>query len=191
MRFATLAMVALLLAPALALADTRDDVAAGVYRCARITDDRQWLDCFYGAAQPMRARLGLTPAPESQQMLSRLPATAPGQAPPAMPPSIPRLVTTPPPAAASSGGFGLPHEGSAARETGRIASFTFDRFGIFTVTLTNGQVWQQTSSDSTKAQWRASPAQTAYNVVISEGILGSYDFKVVGMPGAYKVRRVK
>ena len=50
-------------------ADTRDDVLAGVARCGVIHDDRVWLDCVYGAQQPMRARLGLTPAPELQQRL--------------------------------------------------------------------------------------------------------------------------
>jgi hypothetical protein len=187
MRLAAMAVFSALLLPSLAFADTRDDVAAGVARCARIADDRQWLDCFYGAAQPMRARLGLTPAPESQQLLSRAPAgAAPARpAPPGVQPPRPAIATGP------ASGFGLPHEGSSARETGRIAAFTFDRFGIFTVTLTNGQVWVQNSSDSTKARWRANPAQTPYNVIISEGLLGSYDFKVVGMPGAYKVRRVK
>lgn len=77
------------------------------------------------------------------------------------------------------------------RETGRIASFSFDQYGIFTVTLTDGQVWQQTSSDSTKAQWHATPSQRAYNVIISEGLFGSYTLKVVNLPGAYKVRRIK
>ena len=51
------------LAPGLALADSRDDVISGLTRCAALTDDRQWLDCYYGAAQPMRAWLGLSPAP--------------------------------------------------------------------------------------------------------------------------------
>jgi hypothetical protein len=118
-------------------------------------------------------------------MLSRLPAGAPVPAPS---PARPAIASAAP---ASPGGFGLPHDAGSARESSRIAAFKFDRFGIFTVTLANGQVWQQSSSDSTKAQWRADPARTAYNVVISEGILGSYDFKVIGMPGAYKVRRIK
>ncbi|HEY4077469.1 MAG TPA: hypothetical protein VGM26_11125, partial [Rhizomicrobium sp.] len=52
------------LVPTLALADAREDVIAGVTRCAVLTDDRQWLDCYYGAAQPMRADLGLAPAPQ-------------------------------------------------------------------------------------------------------------------------------
>ena len=54
--------------PVRAAADdpTRDDVLANVQRCAGITDNRTWLNCFYGAAQPMRAQLGLPPAPQSQ-----------------------------------------------------------------------------------------------------------------------------
>jgi hypothetical protein len=190
------ALVSAMLAPAAAFADTRDDVTAGIYRCGRIADDRQWLECLYGAAQPMRQKLGLPPAPESQQILSRLPglATTPAPVPaqrPAPPPAG-SLAAAAPAQPAPGQGFGLPREGSApTRETSRIADFTFDRFGIFTATLANGQVWQQNSSDETKAHWRKPPTQQAYNVVISESILGSYNFKVIGMPGTYKVRRVK
>jgi hypothetical protein len=50
-------------------AATRDDVLYGASRCEAIADDRMWLDCYYGAAQPMRAHLGLPPAPVSQQNL--------------------------------------------------------------------------------------------------------------------------
>ena len=57
------------LVPGLALADAREDVVSGLTRCANLTDDRQWLDCYYGAAQPMRAWLGLSPAPQSQLKL--------------------------------------------------------------------------------------------------------------------------
>ena len=55
-----------------ALADTdpvRNDVMANIERCSAITDNRVWLNCFYGAAQPMRAQLGLPPAPDSQVAL--------------------------------------------------------------------------------------------------------------------------
>jgi len=50
-------------------AGTRDDVLGGINRCGGIADDRTWLDCIYGAAQPMRAQLALPPAPLSQQNL--------------------------------------------------------------------------------------------------------------------------
>ena len=63
-------------APGLAYADTREDVVAGLTRCAALTDDRQWLDCYYGAAQPMRAWLGLSPAPQSQLKLLSVQPTA-------------------------------------------------------------------------------------------------------------------
>src|SRR6201999_2725887 len=65
-----------------ALAGPRDDVLFGVSRCGGIADDRTWLDCVYGAAQPMRSKLGLPPAPTSQQAL--VPPPVPGQAAPAM-----------------------------------------------------------------------------------------------------------
>src|SRR6185437_4654039 len=47
-------------------ADAREDVVRSMTRCAAYTEDRQWLECYYGAAQPMRAWLGLPPAPQSQ-----------------------------------------------------------------------------------------------------------------------------
>ncbi len=64
-----------------AMAGPRDDVLYGISRCGGISDDRTWLDCVYGAAQPMRAQLGLAPAPASQQKL--VPPAMPGLAAPA------------------------------------------------------------------------------------------------------------
>ena len=49
----------------------RDAVRARSMRCDAIKDDRTWLDCYYGAAQPVRAELSLPPAPASQQALVR------------------------------------------------------------------------------------------------------------------------
>src|SRR5581483_8217954 len=73
LRYSAWAMLALaatgLMAAAPARADARQDVMAGAQRCAGIADDRTWLDCFYGSAQPMRARLGLPAAPANQQRL--------------------------------------------------------------------------------------------------------------------------
>src|SRR5258705_5784829 len=75
----TLAAGFLALAPR-AYADTRDDVVSGIDRCAVIHDNRVWLDCVYGAVQPMRSQLGLQPAPEFQQRL--VPPPQLGIAPP-------------------------------------------------------------------------------------------------------------
>jgi hypothetical protein len=62
---------AVLVAPA--QARPRDDALSGAFRCAAIGDSRQWLDCYYGAAQPVRAALGLSPALADQLKLAAVP----------------------------------------------------------------------------------------------------------------------
>lgn len=51
---------------------------ARAYRCAAQPSTRVWLDCYYGAAQPVRSALGMPPAPPAQARLSEAPA-APGE----------------------------------------------------------------------------------------------------------------
>lgn len=63
------ALCALPLTVAAAHAAPRDDVRAASLRCDGIAEERTWLNCYYGAAQPVRAELGLPPAPSSQQDL--------------------------------------------------------------------------------------------------------------------------
>lgn len=59
-----------------AQARPRDDAMARAYRCSAQPATRVWLDCFYGAAQPVRAALGMAPAPAAQTQLSEAsPAT--------------------------------------------------------------------------------------------------------------------
>jgi hypothetical protein len=71
----------LLLVTLPATARPRDDALAGAFRCAVIGDARQWLDCYYGAAQPVRAGLGLAPALAAQIKLAGAP---PGGGAPAL-----------------------------------------------------------------------------------------------------------
>jgi hypothetical protein len=63
-----------------AMARPRDDAMSGAFRCAAIGDLRSWLDCFYGAAQPVRAALAMPPAPKTQVELVAKPPT--GSVPP-------------------------------------------------------------------------------------------------------------
>src|SRR5690349_22614280 len=77
-----------------AQADTRDEIKAGIERCGVIHDNKVWLDCVYGAIQPMRAQLGLQPAPEYQQRLVPPPQAAYVAPPPDM---QPRVATRPAP----------------------------------------------------------------------------------------------
>ena len=68
-KFMMVLAAGILASVASAQADTRDDIIAAIQRCGVIHDNRVWLDCAYGAIQPMRAQLGLQPAPEFQQRL--------------------------------------------------------------------------------------------------------------------------
>ena len=114
----------LLLAGGPVLAAPRDAVRSASARCDALADDRAWLDCYYGAAQPMRARLGLSPAPAAQQ----------------------RLV--PAPAASWLGG------GEAGPISARMMSYSHDSTGAVTITLSNGEVWRQLDGDPHIAHWK-------------------------------------
>src|ERR1700742_3938804 len=63
----------LLLSAAPAAARPRDDALSGAFRCAAIAESRMWLECYYGAAQPVRAALGLAPALAAQIKLAGAP----------------------------------------------------------------------------------------------------------------------
>jgi hypothetical protein len=64
-------VAAALAAPA--QARPRDDALAGAFRCAAIAESRLWLDCYYGAVQPVRAGLGMPPALAAQIKLATAP----------------------------------------------------------------------------------------------------------------------
>ena len=156
------------------LAAPRDDVKAGAARCDGIADDRAWLDCYYGAAQPMRAKLGLPPAPGSQQAL--VPPPVPGAR--AMAPF--QLSNTD--SSGRPGFFGrlMAHTVVKAEPPTHMKSYTFDKSGFFTVTLANGEVWQQDTTDAVQAHWRNPPA--SYVVTIQPGSkmeVGSHETYVV------------
>ncbi len=181
----TATALALLSSPA--LADTRDDVLAGMQRCQAIADDRTWLDCTYGAQQPMRAKLGLPPAPDFQLRLVP-PAAGPAQhvVPPA---GATGTVST------DSAGHPapLPHRKPSFFQvlTGTaqpvavspLASIDYDSHGAFLVTLQNGQTWHQLDVDfSGKPHLKVGAKAT-----IIPGAMGSYNFKTDQESRMYKV----
>jgi len=150
----------------------RDEVMASAGHCGSLADERQWLSCYYAAAVPVRAVLGLS-----------VPAAAPQSV--AQPTSKPPSPSSPPrrPGAMAEF-FGV----SSINIVSRMESYSFDYYGNFTVTLANGQVWRQLEGDSSTAHWRK-PA-SSYAVSITGGAFGSYNFAVKGSPGKFKVRRV-
>lgn len=139
----------------------RNRVVAEAGSCYDQGDDRDWLDCYYRAALPMRERLGL-PAPPGEH--------------PAPSPEIARGVQG---AISTFPGESL---------TSRMIGYDFDSQGIFTVTLENGQVWRQIDGDSRPAFWKK-PA-TSYVVTIRRGMSGSFILTVHNESRAYRVHRV-
>ena len=124
---------ALLALTAPASAGPREDTRAGISRCAALPDDRSFLDCVYGASQPMRSRLGLPPASEAQQRLVP-PAYAASSAPPSAPRVAARL-------AVPKDNTGVLGNVLGANTTpGWLETYTVDGKGLFTVTLSNGEV---------------------------------------------------
>jgi hypothetical protein len=73
--------------------------------------------------------------------------------------------------------------------TARMTAYDFGRFKIFTVSLSNGQIWRQLSGDITYAHWDKLPA--SYMVTISRGAFGSFNLQVKGLPSVFKVARLK
>ena len=174
------------LAPVAVWADAREDVVSSLTRCAGLTDDRQWLDCYYGAAQPMRAWLGLSPAPQAQlKLLSGQPQ------PSALPATVTRAAVRsgPPPKPKPSGLLDM-FGGDDVINNAPVQSYDVKRDG-FTVTLTDGQVWQQTEADAEKhpVSWRA-PA-SSMRVTISQGAMHSFNLVLGDENQHYKVKRVR
>jgi hypothetical protein len=170
-----LLLTAALPVPALAVA--RQDVQAGMARCAVIADDRQYLDCLYGAAQPLRAQLGLPPAPATQIRLVP-PATLAAR------PLVAAVPAAPPP----KRGFLANLVGSDNHGALHIATYSFDKRGMFTVTLSDGEILRQADNDIHYAHWHAVPKGT---VSVIDDSLGGQTIQIDGEQDPYLVRRVR
>ena len=158
----------------------RDAVLAGAARCAGIADNRTWLDCFYGSAQPMRSLLGLPPAPAAQIQLVPAPILVPVRRP------APAPVTA---ARPKQDGFFASLLGSTKPMISDMpmAEYRFARDRTFTVTLKNGDVYQQEESDLVFAKWTEAPA--SYRVTITAST-DKYILRVKGEPGVnFRVHR--
>ena len=180
MKRAALIAMSLLAAVPAAAQGVRDQVMDGAARCAGIADDRAWLDCFYGSAQPMRSRLGLPPAPQAQTKL--VPPAGPAYA--AAAPAYRR--PAPPP---QERGFFAELLGSTRPVVTNMpmTAYRFDEGGRFTIRLQNGQTYVQEESDLSRPGWSGPPG----NLLVTVNSAGDkYTIKVKSDPGAvYHARR--
>ena len=192
MRKVAFLAVACLSASVPALADPREDVVNGLARCAVLPDDRQWLDCYYGAAQPMRGHLGLTPAPQAQiqllQQVQRPPAYgAPAAAP--LPQTFARAAvrTGPPPPPKRSGLLDVWGGGDVVNNA-PLKSYEVRKDG-FVVTLPDGQVWAQTDADKHTVDWRDDAA--SMRVTITQAAMHTFNLVLNDENQHYKVKRIR
>lgn len=176
-----IALGMLLIMGGAAEADTRGDVLSGIARCGAITDDHTWLNCVYGAAQPMRGQLGLPPAPPSQTSLVP-PATTASPRFTAVAPAAPVA-----PPKKSGGFFSYVLGGDAVVTSVPLSDYSFASDGSFTVTLANGQIWEE--RDGPVAHWHG-PA-SKYIASISKGAVGSYNLTIAGENTQYKVLQLR
>jgi len=108
----------------------------------------------------------------------------------APPPESPSRVAAPPPVRqlGQEELHGYAPAETPERIAAEISNFQKDAAGRFTISLTNGQVWQQVAGDTTAVQYR--PGRTQ-GVTISRGSLGSYDLRFNDRNAVFKVRRVR
>jgi hypothetical protein len=196
-----------------AIAGPRSDVLTGAGRCTSFADNRQFLDCYYGAAQPMRARLGLPPAAAAQVSLASAARGAMATASAGIGAGAAFGQRRKSSGGWFSGIFGsdedeaVPASEYGLRNRGRgepvdngpvetltalMASYKIDSLTHhFVIDLDNGQRWAQLSGDTTEANWTRPPAR--YEVQISRGWFGSYNMRVNGPNerASYKVTRLK
>ena len=69
----------------------------------------------------------------------------------------------------------------------RLSNYSFTG-GLFTVTLSDGEVWKQSPYDNLRAHW-SGPA-TGYVVMVTVDMMGSHVLRVKG-DHDYRVMRVK
>jgi len=149
----------------------RDTVISSAARCGSVAAERSWLDCYYAAANPVRVLLGLAAVPGAASVPVSMPAPSPA-----------------PVARSDEGFFDGMFDKRDVQSIAHMASYRFDRNGLFTVTLDNGEVWRQLDGDNHVAHW-SKPAH-GYIVTVAKGAFKSFNLSVKGNLAAYKVRRV-
>ena len=177
--------------PVAVQAGTRDEVLRAMDQCAAVADKDQRLACFDQLAPQVKAAIAEAPMagpPTAEQQKSwfgfdfgNLFGTAPKQQATSeqfgsenLPPPPPKEGEAPPP-------------GPIDSITANVKDYAYNPFGKVVVFLEGGEVWQQIQGDPEHAMF----SKSGNNVVISRGVMGSYNMQVNGSNKVIKVRRIK
>ena len=165
----------------------RTEVVSAAAGCMRVAEDRPWLDCYYGAAAPMRVQLGLaTPGAPARPVIVPAPAQqfASAQPGPAEPPRLPPMPKT---AGIFGGIFSDP---KPVIKNMPMRSYSFEKNGAFTVTLEDGEIWEQPLEDQIyhPARWRADAS--SMRVTITPDAMHTFIMTLYGQNYMYKVKRI-
>jgi len=169
----------------------RTEVVSAAASCMRVPEDRPWLDCYYTAATPMRAQLGLSTPQAAARPAPQQFATAPAPQPLAVAPA-PGAPPTPPPMPKRVGIFGgLFTSLKPIVHDMPMQSYVMEKNGSFTVTLIDGQVWEQAPEDEVyhPARWRREASEM--RVTIKPDSMHTYILMVDGEDYYYKVHRIR
>jgi hypothetical protein len=113
------------------------------------------------------------------------PSLARSEQPPRPQTALPPTPAQPASTRDSGGLFGSMFSGAGLH----MASYTFDRRGLFTVTLSDGSVWQQDPNDSNFAHFSGKASD--YPVTLHPGDFGKARMDVRGESGPYLVDRIR
>lgn len=161
------ALAAILFLSSAGHAGVAEELTAAINNCAAMTEDGMRHACY-----------------------DRLPALLKSLPPVAAEPAVAQSKDLPPSGetSSSSGGFSLfgSEPVPANHITAAVESFTYD-YGIFIVTLDNGQVWRQVSASGGRVQFSTEKKD---KVAIWHGPFGDV-LRIEGYPPTYRVRRIK
>jgi len=155
-----------------------------------VAAERPWLDCYYDAAVPMRAQLGLAVLAQAVRPVLPPPPVQMASAPPP-PPSRP-VPSGPPPMPRNTGLFnGMFNNIKPIVRNVPMQSYSFDKSGAFTVILADGQVWVQSDEDQVyhPARWRKPASEMS--VTIAPNAMHTFNMTVGNETRFYKVRRIR
>jgi hypothetical protein len=187
--------------PCLAQTDARDDALSAIAKCASLADDHARLGCYDAAAPKVKDAMAAPPlpapaepqppTPKEQESWFGLPDIFGGNG--STPQTTPKqfgsdsLPPAPPPAPKPGEPAPPPPPEVIDSITAMVTDFAIHYDGRFIVFLDNGQIWQQLEGDTT-AHFRKG---TTFKIIISRGLLSSYNLELASGSSIYKVKRLK